>query len=167
MTQPSNIHHQLYKGAKLLVDPGDGGTIRPIRDLQLCEMVSTATETRTLANPSKAGIRFMLRMLTDGGDIVVTAANGLNSSLNTQATFADAGDFLWLLSVSLTSSTYRWEVLEGNVGTVISSFTASHTPSHTSSPSHTASFTPSHTASHTASRTPSHTASHTTSPSST
>ena len=118
MAQPSNIHHQLYRGPKVLDDPGNGKTIRVAQDLQICEMVSTGAETRTLANPTKPGIRFVLRMLTDGGDIVVTAANGLNPSLHTTATFADAGDLISLVSVSLTATTYRWEILEGNVGSV-------------------------------------------------
>ena len=108
MTQALNIHHQLYRGGKILKDPGTGGTIYVTQDLQICEMVSVgANETRTLAAPTKPGIRFVLRMLTDGGDIVVTAAAGFNAALETTATFADAGDMLSLISVSLTATTYR------------------------------------------------------------
>lgn len=111
------IHHDLYRGSKILDDPGDAGTIRVTQDLQICEMVTAGAETRTLANPTKAGIRFVLRLLTDGGDAVVTAANGLNPTGNTVATFADASDFLSLISVTHTSG-YRWEICEGNVGAV-------------------------------------------------
>lgn len=110
------IHHDLYRAPKALADPGNAGTIRPNADLSICEMVSAASETRTLANPTKAGIRFVLRLLTDGGDVAVTAANGLNVTGNTVATFEDAGDLLSLVSVS-TSTGYRWEI-EVNTGAV-------------------------------------------------
>ena len=110
------IHHDLYRAPKGMSDPGNAKTILVTEDLQICEMVSTGTETRTLANPTKAGIRFVLRMLTDGGDITVTAANGLNVTGNTAAVFADVGDLLSLVSVSHTTG-YRWEI-EINTGSV-------------------------------------------------
>lgn len=111
------IHHDLYSAPKLLADPGNAGTIRPAADLLICEMVSTTAETRTLASPTKAGIRFVLRLLTDGGNVTVTAADGLNVSLNTVATFADESDLLSLISVS-TSSGYRWQI-EANLGVTL------------------------------------------------
>ena len=120
MSTAHRIHHDLYRADKVLKDPGDGKTIRFNEDLQICEMVSTTTETRTLAAPTKPGIRAVIRMLTDGGDIVVTAAEGLDTGLDTVATFADASDLLSLISVSLTATTCRWEILEGNVGVDIS-----------------------------------------------
>lgn len=142
-TPASRLLHDLYKGPKLTADPGNAGIIRVNEDLQIIEMVSGASgETRTLARPSKAGIRLVLRMKTDGGgDIVITATGGLNIAGETQATFADASDFLSLISVTVSAGVFRWEVLEGNVGTVISSTSASSTPS--SSPSASASSSPS------------------------
>ena len=142
-TPPHRIHHDLYRGPKVMTDPGNAGTIRVNKDLQVCEMVSGASgETRTLANPTKPGIRFVLRLKTDGGgDVVVTAPAGLNVALETQATFADASDFLSLISVTISAGSHRWEVLEGNVGTVISSASPSSSPS--SSPSASASTSPS------------------------
>jgi hypothetical protein len=110
------IHHDLYKASKVMADPGATKTINVNEDLQICEMVSTGIETRTLANPTKAGIRFVLRLLTDGGDVTVTAANGLNVTGNTSAVFADASDMLSLVSVSHTTG-YRWEI-EANIGSV-------------------------------------------------
>src|SRR3990167_1653364 len=85
MSTPAHrIHHDLYKGPKLLKDPGNAGIIRAAADLQICEMVTGASgETRTLANPTKPGIRFVLRLKTDGGgDAVVTAPAGLNVALD-------------------------------------------------------------------------------------
>lgn len=113
------IHTDLFRVSKSMPDPGDGGIIRVTEDLQICEMVSATAETRTLDNPTKPGIRFILRLLTDGGDVVVTASNGLNPLGETEATFADASDLLSLISVShSTAGEYRWEIMEGNVGAV-------------------------------------------------
>lgn len=156
MTTPLNVHHQLYRGPKMLKDPGNAGIIRAAADLQICEMVTGASgETRTLANPTKPGIRLILRLKTDGGgDAVVTAPAGLNVALETQATFADASDFLSLLSVTISAGSYRWEILEGNVGTVISSTSPSSSPS--TSPSASTSASPSTSPSASASSSPSH-----------
>lgn len=162
MTSPHQMHNILYRGSKVLVDPGDGGTIIVNQDLQICEMVSTGSgQTRILANPTKAGIRFVMRVLTDGGSIIVTAPRQLNVIGDTEVTMSDAGDLLSLISVTHTTG-YRWEILV-NTGSVVSSATPSATPSATIShtPSHTISHTKSHTPSHTVSHTPSHTPSHT------
>lgn len=148
-TPASRLHHDLFKGPKLHPDPGNGKAIIVNEDLQICEMVSGASgETRTLPRPSKSGIRLVLRMKTDGGgDIVVTATGGFNVAGETQATFADASDFLSLISVTVSgdggspSAVRRWEALEGNLGTVISSASASSSPS--STPSASASTSPS------------------------
>ena len=147
MGSPLRLHHDLYRAAKVLTDPGNGKTIRPNRDLLICEMTSGASgETRTLANPTKAGIRFVLRLLTDGGgDVVITAANGLNVALETSATFADAGDMLSLISVHKTATTYRWQVLDGRLGAGIATSTATASATATSSASSTS--TPSATTS--------------------
>lgn len=155
------IHHDLYMASKSIPDPGDAGTITVTKDLQICEMVSAGTETRTLANPSKPGIRFVLRHLTDGGSITVTADRQLNTDGDTEVTMADAGDLLYMISVTHTTG-YRWEILV-NTSSIVSSATPSMTPSATAS--HTVSHTqsPSATPSHTSS--PSHTPSHTQSPS--
>ena len=99
-----------------LADPGSGGTIRTNEDLKICELVTAGAEPRTLANPTKAGNRFTLRMKTDGGDCTVTASNGFNVAGNTQAVFADVGDQLELISVSHTTG-FRWEILV-NTGSV-------------------------------------------------
>lgn len=117
------IHSDLYRVSKSMADPGNGGSIRVTEDLQICEMVSVAAETRTLKAPTKSGIRFVLRLMTDGGDVVVTAENGFNVTGETVATFAEASDLLQLMSVEYTAGppkTYRWEVMEGNVGVTIS-----------------------------------------------
>lgn len=94
----------------VLNDPGAGGLIDPFGDLQICELTTSAAESRTLANPTKAGIRLTLRMKTDGGDCTITVGNGVNVDGDTQAVFANVGDQLELISVS-TETGFRWEVL--------------------------------------------------------
>jgi hypothetical protein len=93
-------------------DPGNGNTIRVTEDLQICEMVSTASQTRTLAAPTKSGLRFVLRLMTDGGDIIVTTPNGFNHAGEVKATFNDASDLLNLISVeTATLGTFRWQIM--------------------------------------------------------
>lgn len=108
---PHNIHSHLFDVPHVLPDPGNGGTIRFTGDLMLCEMVSAAAETRTLAAPSKSGIRAAIRLKTDGGDVVVTHANGFNHAGETTATFGDASDIIILQSVETTTpGTFRWQI---------------------------------------------------------
>ena len=138
---PHRLLHDLYRGPKLIADPGDGGTIRANADLQICEMTSGASnETRVIANPTKPGIRFILRLKTDGGgDVVVSASNGFNSVPEVSATFADAGDVMSMISVSLTATTYRWEVLDREgAALATSTATATSTPTSTSTATSTA-----------------------------
>lgn len=112
MANAHRIHNDLYNADKVLPDPGDGKTIRVREDLQICEMVSIAAETRTLANPTKPGIRFCLRMKTDGGDIVVNCSNGFNNAGENKATFNDASDLINLISVeTATLGTFRWQIM--------------------------------------------------------
>lgn len=109
---PHRIHRDLYESDHSLTDPGNAGTIRVTEDLQICEMVSVAAETRTLAAPTKSGIRLVLRLKTDGGDVVVTASNGFNNAGESKATFNDASDLLNLLSVeTATPGTFRWQIM--------------------------------------------------------
>lgn len=109
---PHNIHHKLYLVEHKMPDPGASGTIRVTEDLMICEMVSAAAETRTLAAPTKSGIRFVLRLLTDGGDVVVTASGGFNNAGENKATFNDASDLLNLISVeTATAGTFRWQIM--------------------------------------------------------
>lgn len=118
---PHDVHHKLYNADHRLKDPGNGKTITVDRDLAICEMVSAAAETRTLAEPSKAGIQFVLRMLTDGGDIVVTTTGSFLDGLGKvrpKITFDDAGDFVTLISVKTTTSqpgTHRWQIMDRKI----------------------------------------------------
>jgi len=110
------VASDLAKGAPTLADPGNAGDIVITKQGQLVELESSAAETRTLKNPLRASMRATIRMKTDGGDITLTASNGLNVTGNNTAVFADVGDLIDLISVSHTSG-YRWEILV-NTGSV-------------------------------------------------
>ena len=102
-------------GALTVPDPGDGGLI-PADRQGVCELVTTGAETRTLADPPGIGMRLCIRMKTDGGDCVITAASGVNVAGNTVITFDAVGEQLDMISVSDTTG-YRFEVIT-NTGTV-------------------------------------------------
>lgn len=119
------VHKDLYRVPKDMADPGNAGLIRVTEDLQILEMTCGGSgQTRTLKAPTKPGLRFVLRLMTTtGGAIVVTAENGYNVAGETAATFTEASDLLSLVSVEYAAGppkTYRWEVIEGNVGVTIS-----------------------------------------------
>lgn len=111
-----NTSYHMYQSPLGYLDPGDGGAIAPDGYGQICELVTGGAETRTLVIPTKAGIRFCLRMTTDGGDCVVTAACTVNETGNTVLTFDAVGELLDMISVT-DAGVLRWEILE-NVGTV-------------------------------------------------
>lgn len=110
------ILQDLARADMLLRDPGASGVISIDKNFALVELVSLAAESRTLNSPDRPGLVATIRMKTDGGDVTVTAAHGLNVTGNTTAVFADVGDQLVLLSVSHTTG-YRWEILV-NTGSV-------------------------------------------------
>lgn len=111
-----NAGNELAGGYLGACDPGAGNSIIVEKYGQLFELVSAAAEARTLVAPTRPGVLCVVRMKTDGGDITLTAAEGLNVTGNTSAVFADVGDQLVLISVSATTG-YRWEILV-NTGSV-------------------------------------------------
>jgi len=137
------IHNKLpslLQSPYAILDPGDAGTIKVDRDLGIVDLESTGVETRTLDAPLRAGLRLVIRMKTDGGNITLTAPAGLNVALDTQAVYANVGDLLSLVSVT-ASSGYRWEILVNTAITALPSTSPSATPS--ASPSASVSATPS------------------------
>lgn len=94
--------------SNLIADPGNAGAIPVIRS-GCVPLVSTGAETRTLAAPSFAGQQLSLAFKTDGGDVVLTCASGLNQTGNNTITFNDAGDVVTLLAIEVGSN-LRWRV---------------------------------------------------------
>ncbi len=101
-----------HNAAKDLVNAGydilDGGNASAIASPAIqggvVALVTAGAETRTLANPERAGLVITLCLQTDGGDCVVTAASAINQAGNTVMTLADAGDEITLKSIRSGSS---------------------------------------------------------------
>lgn len=118
-----------YKDNHRILDPGDAGTILvAAKDLGYVPLVTTAAggETRTLADPLKAGIRLTLEFKTDGGDCVVTASSGVDQGANTVMTFTDIGEWITFESIELGSSfVWRVKAFDGVTGVTVLSTAAS------------------------------------------
>ena len=101
-----------------ITDPGDANSIA--NDLWgLVPLESAQAETRTLASPAKHGLFLILNMMTDAGDIVVTVANpGYDEIGNTTLTFANTGEYAFLISMRSATGTYAWRLIshEGVTG---------------------------------------------------
>lgn len=103
---------------KTTTDPGSGGAIPLITSHKQVELVSAATESRTLAAPPMAGFEITLVMKTDGGDITITSAVEVNLSGHTSIVFNDAGDIVRLVGIN-KGGTLVWRTLL-NAGASIS-----------------------------------------------
>ena len=108
------VHNFLYEMSEAfdterITDPGDAGAI-PVTQSGLCALVSAAAETRTLAAPARAGLFLLLAFRTDGGDITLTCATGLNVTGNTTITFDTAGECILLVSVP-SGTGYVWRAM--------------------------------------------------------
>ena len=90
-------------------DPGASGAI-PVGLSGVCELVSAAVETRTLAAPSYLGQWLVLSFKTDGGTITLTCATTLNVTGHTIITFDTAGEMLMLMAIR-SGSDLRWRAL--------------------------------------------------------
>lgn len=104
------ILHDLLAAPYLMIDPGDAKTIYVDRQLAVVPVVTAAGETRTLAQPTKAGIQATILLDTDGGDLTLTVTGGYNADAATSITLADAGDFVTFISIKVGTS-YYWRVL--------------------------------------------------------
>lgn len=101
----------------VIADPGDAGAI-PVTSTGTCALTSAGAETRTLAVPSFAGQRLDLSFNVDAGDIVLTAAAAINQTGNNTLTFADAGDHISLVAVTVAAGLV-WRVV-ANDGVALS-----------------------------------------------
>lgn len=107
------VLYDLQKAPFRISDPGDGETITITRYGAVCLLESSASnETRTLAQPTKAGLSCKLVHETDGGGyITVTVTGGYD--INDQTTFIldTAGQWIEFTSVDIGGS-YYWRVVQ-------------------------------------------------------
>jgi len=95
-----------------ITDPGDAGAI-PANANGVCEIVTLAAETRTLAAPARLGILLTIIMHTDGGNCVITAASAINQAANNTITLAEVRDCIVLQS-SKVGGALAWRVLSND-----------------------------------------------------
>ena len=93
----------------VIADPGDAGAI-PAADSGSVPLVSGGAETRTLADPARAGLILNLMFKTDGGNCVVTTASPVNQTGNNTLTFADVGDAIQLIGCE-DGADVEWRVM--------------------------------------------------------
>lgn len=115
MSSPHRLRHDLYRAPATIADPGDAGTITIDKDGGVCPVVTATAETRTLRQPTKAGIVGVIVLHTDGGDLTLTVTGGYNADAATTITFDDAGDYVRFQSIDV-GGTYYWRVI-GQEGT--------------------------------------------------
>jgi len=89
-------------------DPGNAGKITATGNWTIVELVTAASEARSLKDPVKSGQVIILTLKTDGGDCAVTADTSVNTAGNTVITFGDAGDTVVLTSIPNGTSGYKW-----------------------------------------------------------
>lgn len=106
----------------LLDDPGDAGTIKTSRDRAVCLLTSSTSETRTLNNPIKAGLRLTLALTSYGGAIQVSTQDStpLDANSNSAVVLTAAGSWVDLLALDI-GGTLQWRVTghEGTTGIAV------------------------------------------------
>lgn len=113
---PLNVLHQMYSAPYLIADPGDAETINVNQQFAVVPVVTATSETRILAQPTKAGIFAAIVLDKDGGDLTLTVnptsgtAYGYNADNATTIVFDDAGDFVVFFSVKIGTE-YAWRVI--------------------------------------------------------
>jgi hypothetical protein len=100
----------------VVADPGDAGAI-DVTKSGVCDLVSEAAETRTLADPTFVGQQLLVNFDTDGGDVVLTAASVFDGTNNT-ITLSAAGQAI-KFEARTVASALQW-LMVGNYGTALS-----------------------------------------------
>lgn len=110
MSVHSILDREMFQADFEGIDPGDANTIYATRWGQVFPLVSTGAETRTLAQPNKAGLIVTIGFKTDGGDITLTVTGGYNKGGSTSLTLDTAGQALVFIS-SQSGTSYVWRLL--------------------------------------------------------
>jgi hypothetical protein len=94
-------------------DPGDAGTVLMAsgKNFASCALVSTGTQTRTIAGPPGPGMKLCLWCKTYGGIITASLASAYDDTGTTAIRFHATGHFVLLESVESGANTYRWRIV--------------------------------------------------------
>lgn len=104
------ILHDAFRAPFLMTDPGSAGTITVDRDCAVVPIITAGAEARTLAQPTKAGLRCLLVIDTYVGACTVTVTGGYNQAADTAIIMGTAGDWIRFVSVKVGAS-YYWRVV--------------------------------------------------------
>lgn len=96
--------------ANVIADPGNTDKAIPVTASGTCSLVSTGSDTRTLAAPTFAGQQLQLTHKTDGGSVVITCATTVNQTGNNTITMSAAGDSI-LLVARYIGTNLRWSAV--------------------------------------------------------
>lgn len=107
----ANTTRKIHDAEAQVRDPGASGTIVVNESLAICNLISLAAESRTLALPTRAGVLVTLHMQTDGGDITLTVASAYNENGDTTFTFSEVGQTLTLQSFQTSGGVYFWRTI--------------------------------------------------------
>lgn len=119
-----NIPFELHSTSIQMLDPGDAGTITVDRNPCYVPLRSAAAETRTLARPTKTGVKAVLFMEDDGGDITLTVTGGYDEAGTTSFTFDDVGEFAVFESgYDADNSLFVWRLTASSQGAIITEAT--------------------------------------------
>lgn len=113
----ANLPYEYANANWVMLDPGPSGALPRSCD-GIIHLVTAGAETRTLAAPTKAGLRLALCMKTYGGNCVVTVASAYDETGGTTLTFSAAGQFVALESYEVAAGVFAWRVraLDGVTG---------------------------------------------------
>lgn len=110
MSSAHRLLHDLFRAPFLMADPGSGGTITVNRDCAVAPITTAGAEARTLAQPTKAGLRCMVVHDVRAGDLTLTVTGGYNQAGTTTIVLGTAGDWVRFVSVKVGTS-YYWRIV--------------------------------------------------------
>ena len=125
-----SVHETLKFGAEKVdfhdPDPGDAGILGSTASDCHYIITTAAAETRTLPVPRSEGLKRVITLVSDGGDLTVTVTSGFEVAGTEPLVFDDAGDSVTLESRLITKATstagavYRWRIIaiDGVTGSV-------------------------------------------------
>ena len=103
----------------IIPDPGDAGAI-DVSHSGICEITTTAAQTRTLADPMFRGQQIDIVMVVDGGDCVITAASPVNQTGHTTITLSAVGGFIRLVGKYNATDGWEWQEIMEDTGSATS-----------------------------------------------
>lgn len=100
---------------EVVADPGNAGAL-PVARTSVVAITTAGAETRTVADPTTAGITLTVSHDVDGGDCVITFATAFNEAGNNIITINDPGNAFVVTAVQVGGSlVWRLVVNDGGV----------------------------------------------------